>query len=62
MDHDEIYKNTWEGRENDWLPYLKSDVLSTSFSCASFSKGIEELTGCGMKNSLILPSLANEYF
>ena len=37
-------------------------MLSTAFSYARFSKGLEELTGFGMKNSLILPSLANKYF
>ena len=37
-------------------------MLSTAFSSAWFSKGMEELTGFGMKNSLTLPSLANKDF
>ena len=37
-------------------------MLSTAFSYARYSKGVEELTGFGMKNSLTLPSLANKYF
>ena len=36
--------------------------MSTAFSYARYSKGIEELTGFGMKNSLTLPSLANKSF
>ena len=37
-------------------------MLSTAFSYARCSKGVEELTGFGMKNSSTLPSLANKYF
>ena len=52
----------WEARENEWLPYVKNDVLSTAFCYARYTMGMEELTEFGMKNSLILPSLANKYF
>ena len=62
MEHDEIYEDTWEARENEWLPYVKIDVLSTAFCFARYTMGMEELTGFGMKNSLTLPSLANKYF
>ena len=62
MDHHEIYKNTWGEKENEWLPCAKTDVLSTAFSYARYAKGMDELTGFGMKNSLTLPSLANKYF
>ena len=62
LEHDEIFEDNWEEKENEWLPYLKNDVLSTAFSYARYSKGMEELTGFGMKNSLTLPSLANKYF
>ena len=62
LEHDEIFEDKWEEKENEWLPYLKNDVLSTAFSYARYSKGMEELTGFGMKNSLTLPSLANKYF
>ena len=34
MDHDEIYEDTWEEKEHQWLPYLKIEVLSTAFSYA----------------------------
>ena len=61
LEHDEIYEDNWEEKENEWLPYLKNDV-STALSYARYSKGMEKLTGFGMKNSLPLPSLANKYF
>ena len=53
---------TCEARENRWLPYVKNDVLSTAFCYARYTMGMEELTGFGIKNSLTLPSLANNYF
>ena len=62
LEHDEIYEDTWEAKENEWLPYVKNDVLSTAFGYATYTMGMEELTGFGMKNSLTLPSLANKYF
>ena len=51
-----------EARENEWLPYVKNDVLSTAFCYARYTMCMEELTGFGMKNRLTLPSLANKYF
>ena len=62
MDHSELFDDTWENKECEWLPYPKNDVLSTAFSHASFSKSIEEITGSGMKKSITLPSFANKYF
>ena len=62
MEHHENYEDTGEARENEWLPYVKNDVLSTVFSYARYSISMEELTGFGMKNSLTLPSLASNYF
>ena len=41
---------------------FKNDVLATAFCHARYCKGMEELTGLGMKNGLTLPSLANKYF
>ena len=61
IDHDEIMKTHGKGK-NEWLPYLKNDVLSTALCYSRFSKAMEELTGFGLKNSLLLPSIANTYF
>ena len=62
LEHDEIYEDTWEAKENEWLPYVQNDVLSTAFCYARYTMGIEELSGFGNKNSLTWPSLANEFF
>ena len=62
LEDDEIYEDFWEEKENDWLSCLKNDVLSTASSYARYSKCMEKITGFGMKNSKILPSLANGYF
>ena len=35
LEHDEIY-DTWEDKENEWLPYLKNDVFSTAFFYARY--------------------------
>ena len=51
LKHDEIFEGNWQVKENEWLPYLKNDVLSTNFSYARYYKGIEILTRFGMKNS-----------
>ena len=59
-EHDEIYEDNWEAKEDEWLLYPKNDVLSTAFSYARYAKCMEELTRFGMKNSLTLPSLANK--
>ena len=62
MEHDENYEDTWEARENEWLPYVKNDVLSTAFCYARYTMGVEELTNFGMKNSVTLPSVANKNY
>ena len=64
MDHKEVYENTWEARENTWLPYVENDVLLTAFCYARYIMimDMEELNNFGMKNSLTLPSVANIYF
>ena len=62
LEHGEINEDTWEEKENEWLPYVKNDVLSTAFCYARYTMGMEELTEFGMKNSLTLPSLANKFF
>ena len=62
LEHDEIYEDHWEEKEMEWLPYLKNDVLSTAFSYARYAKRLEKLTEFSIKNSLVLPSIANKYF
>ena len=62
IEHDKVYEDAWEEKENEWLPYLKNNVSSTVFSYASYTNGMEALTRFSMKNSSTLPSLANKNF
>ena len=62
MDHDEIFEDTWEDEENEWLLFLKDDVLSAAVTYVTYSKGMEELTRFGMKYLITLPNLANKNF
>ena len=39
MEHDEFYEDTWEEKENEWLPYVKNDVLSTAFCYNRYTIG-----------------------
>ena len=61
MEHDKIYEDTWAGKENEWLPYVRKNVLATAFCYARYTMGMEELPNFG-KKTLILPSLANKFF
>ena len=61
-ERDEIYEDTWEAKENEWLPYVKNDVLSIVFCYARYIMSLEKLTHFSMKNLATLPSLTNKYF
>ena len=62
MDHDRIDENNWRDKKDDWLPYVKSDVLCTAYSYARHIKAMEEVTGFSMKDCLSLPGLRWKYF
>ena len=62
MNHDEVYTDTWKDRKDEWLDYVKNDVLCTAFCYARYSKAMEEITGFGMKDCLSLPGLGWKYF
>ena len=49
MEHDEIYEDTWEASEHDWLLYAKNDVTSTAFCYARYTLGLEEVNNFVMK-------------
>ena len=36
MDRDDTYEDPWEDKENEWLPNLKTDILSTVFCYAIY--------------------------
>ena len=48
--------------KNEWLPYVKNDVLCASFSYARYIKAMEEITGFSMKDCLSLPGLGLKHF
>ena len=41
VEHNKFFEDNWEEKENEWVPYLKNDVLSTVFPYARYSKGME---------------------
>ena len=57
MDHDEVDYDNYEDKIDEWLPYVKNDVLCTAFCYARFRKAMEETTGFSMKDCLSAPGL-----
>ena len=62
MNHDEVDDDNYKDKINEWLPYVKNDVLCTVFSYARYIKAMEEKTGFSMKDCLSLPGLGLKYF
>ena len=62
MDHDEIDGNNYRDKTNEWLPYVKNDVLCTAFSYARYCKAMQGNTGFSMKDCLSVPGLGLKYF
>ena len=64
MNHDEINGKKYKDKTNEWLPYVKNDLLSTAFSYAKlrYIKAMEEITGFSMKDCLSLSGLGLKYF
>ena len=57
MDHDGVDGDNYKKKINEWLPYVKNDVLYTAFSYARYIKAMEEITGFSMKDCLSLLGL-----
>ena len=62
MNHDEVDGKNYKDKTDEWLPYVKNDVLCTDFSFARYIKAMEEITGFSMKDCLSLPGLGLKYF
>ena len=62
MNHDEVDGNNYEDRKNDWLDYVKQDVLSTAFSYARYCKAMKEITEYSSKDFLSAPALGWKNF
>ena len=62
MNHDEIDYQNYEDKINEWLPYVKNDVLCTAFSYATYIKAMEGITNFSRKGCLSLPGLGLKCF
>ena len=61
MNHDESDENIWR-EKNEWVSYLKNEVLCSALSYARYSKAMEDITGFSIKDCLSLPGLGWKYF
>ena len=48
MNHDEITGNNYMDKTDEWVDYVKNDVLYTAFTYARYSKAMEETTEFSM--------------
>ena len=62
MNHDEMDEKSWRGEKDEWVDYVKNDVLCTAFSYARSSKAMEEITEISMKDCVSIPGLAWKYY
>ena len=62
MDHDEVDGKNYKDKIDEWLPYVKNDVLCTAFSYARYIKAMEEIKEFSMKDCLSLPGLGLKNF
>ena len=49
-------------KKNEWLPYVKNEVLCTADPYARYNKAMEEITGFSIKDCLSQPGLGWKYF
>ena len=62
MGYDELDYNNYKDKKDEWLPYVKNDVLCTAFSYARYCKAKEKINGFSMKGCLSAPGLGWKYF
>ena len=62
MNHDEVDENNWKDKKDEWLPYVKNDVLCTAYSYARYIEAMKEIPDFSMKDCLSLPGLGWKYF
>ena len=62
MNHDDVDGDTYKDKKDEWLPYVKNDVLCAVFSFARYIKAMEELTGFSVKDCLSVPGLVMKCF
>ena len=57
MNLDEVDERKYKDEKDEWLPYVKNEVLSTGFIYARYIKAMEEITEISTKDCLSLPGL-----
>ena len=62
MNHEQTDETIWRDKKDEWVDYLKKDVLCNAFSYARYSKAMEQISGFSMKDCLSLPGLGCRYF
>ena len=62
MNRDEIYAANWRDKKDEWVEYVKKDVLCTAFSYARNSKAMEVVSWFSVKDCLSLTGLGWKYF
>ena len=61
MKHDEVVGDKYKDRKEEWLNYVKQDVLCTALSYVRYCKGMEKINGFSMKDCLSAPGLGSKY-
>ena len=54
MKHDDVDGDNYKVKIDEWLPYVKNDVLCTAFSYGRYIKAMKELTEFSMKDCQFL--------
>ena len=62
MNHDEVDGNIYKYKKDEWLVYVRQDVLCTAFSYPDYCKAMEKVPGFSMKVSLTALGLGWKYF
>ena len=62
INHDDVDGDNYKVKIDEWLRYVKNDVLCTAFSYARYIKAMEEVIGFSRKDCLSVPGLALKYF
>ena len=55
MNHDEVDGDNYRDKKDEWLDYVRQDVLCTAFSYARYCKAMQKITGFSRKDCLSAP-------
>ena len=60
--HDEVDGKSYKNKKDEWLGFVKQDVLCTAFSYARYCKAVQEIPGFSMDDCLSALGLGRKYF